>query len=89
METKQTTASVVTLAGHTIVSIDTSGEDLEKVTIYLNKGKLFDDFPEFALDPGWRDCPRCPTKQVTLNYCAMCGVEVPWGASPSDAGKGH
>jgi hypothetical protein len=81
---KKTIAAVSQSQAGTVIRISTSGEDLEKVTIYLNSGVLFDDYPEFSVDPGWRNCPYCQIPRATLNFCAMCGKEVLWGANPGE-----
>lgn len=63
------TSAVVTLDGNTtVVTIRTSGDDLERVRVTMNGGIMFDDWPEFYIDPGFRDCPYCRIRAAVLNY---------------------
>ena len=84
VKAKVTTATVENAPGVATVSIRTSGEGLERLVVTINGGELFNHYPELYADPEWRDCPECQFGRATLNFCAMCGAEVPWGANPGE-----
>jgi hypothetical protein len=61
------------------VQIDTPGDERE-LKVLINTGVAFDDFPDFAFDPGWRACPSCkpnPRHRHAIYYCAWCGTKLP------------
>lgn len=76
---EKTTATVTETDAGWHVQIDTPGDERE-LTIYINRGLLFQDYPDFAITPAWRMCPECgvsPRHKDAIYYCAWCGHKLP------------